>query len=1032
VKKTVDVPMPDRAQAPTSQTPHEDTNNGLEKVLADVLADVLHLERVSAGSNFFSDLGADSMVMAQFCARVRKRAELPEVSMKDVYQHPTIRDLAAAIGDVAPSTVESALTNVLANVLHVEQVSPDSNFFSDLGADSMVMAQFCARLRKGADLPDVSMKDVYQHPTIRDLAAAIGDVAPSTVESALTNVLADVLQLEQVSPDSNFFDDLGADSMVMAQFCARVRKREDLPDVSMKDVYQHPTIRGLARSLPATTSTASPPVVAHQVTVRRATTRQYVTCGVLQVLTYLGYAFVTAFVGVRGYEFISGGSGLLDTYLRSVVYGGGAFVALCALPILLKWLVIGRWKPQEVQLWSLAYFRFWLVKTVVRSNPLVLFVGSPLYILYLKALGAKIGKGVLILSRNVPITTDLLTIGDGTVIRKDVSLWGYRAHAGVIQTGSLALGKNVLVGEMSVFDINTSMGDDSQLGHASSLHAGQVVPDGGRWHGSPAQPTTVNYRTVDAGEGSTRRRGLYATGQVLTMLVLYLPAAVGGFALLLAFLQKVPQLGAILGAASLDFAGDAVYLEAAAAALVLVLGSILAGLLVTFTVPRVLSLAITPGRVYPLYGLHDSLHRTVARLSNSKFLTNLFGDSSYIVPYLRCLGYKLTPVVQTGSNFGTDIKHDSPYLNSVGTETVVASGLSIINADYSSTSFRMSRASIGARNFLGNDIAYPPQSKTGDDCLLATKVLVPIEGKVRHGVGLLGSPSFEIPRTVDRDSRFAGLDADERRRRLGAKNKHNAVTIGLFLLSRWVSTSIVTIIALWAFDLYPTYGVWVIALGTIMTLVFTLLFGVLVEHAARGFRPLPPKYCSIYDVNFWKTERFFKLEAAGGALFNGTPFKGMMWRLLGVHVGRRLFDDGGQMAEKNLVTIGDDVTINAGAWIQCHSQEDYAFKSDRITIGSGCTLGVNTEMLYSVTIGDGAVLAPDCFLMKGEEVPAHTRWGGNPAREMPEIALPVDVPRRTAVVGRHRAVRELPVVSPIEEAPQRRRPGRRHAATLAR
>jgi acetyltransferase-like isoleucine patch superfamily enzyme len=32
-----------------------------------------------------------------------------------------------------------------------------------------------------------------------------------------------------------------------------------------------------------------------------------------------------------------------------------------------------------------------------------------------------------------------------------------------------------------------------------------------------------------------------------------------------------------------------------------------------------------------------------------------------------------------------------------------------------------------------------------------------------------------------------------------------------------------------------------------------------------------------------------------------------------------------------------------------------------------------------VTIGDGAVLAPDSFLMKGEEIPPHERWGGNPA-----------------------------------------------------
>ena len=70
-------------------------------------------------------------------------------------------------------------------------------------------------------------------------------------------MLADVLHVERVAPDGNFFDDLGADSMVMAQFCARVRKRADLPDVSMKDVYQHPTIRGLARSLAGTTPATS-------------------------------------------------------------------------------------------------------------------------------------------------------------------------------------------------------------------------------------------------------------------------------------------------------------------------------------------------------------------------------------------------------------------------------------------------------------------------------------------------------------------------------------------------------------------------------------------------------------------------------------------------------------------------------------------------------------------------------------------------------------------------------------------------------
>src|SRR5438477_3788915 len=45
-----------------------------------------------------------------------------------------------------------------------------------------------------------------------------------------------------------------------------------------------------------------------------------------------------------------------------------------------------RWKPRQIRLWSLEYVRFWIVKTLIRSNPApYLFIGSPLYGLYLRA-----------------------------------------------------------------------------------------------------------------------------------------------------------------------------------------------------------------------------------------------------------------------------------------------------------------------------------------------------------------------------------------------------------------------------------------------------------------------------------------------------------------------------------------------------------------------------------------------------------------------------------------------------------------------
>ena len=59
-------------------------------------------------------------------------------------------------------------------------------------------------------------------------------------EAVLAEMLAGVMKIEQVAHNSHFFDDLGADSLVMAKFCARVRKAEGLPVMSMKDIYSNP------------------------------------------------------------------------------------------------------------------------------------------------------------------------------------------------------------------------------------------------------------------------------------------------------------------------------------------------------------------------------------------------------------------------------------------------------------------------------------------------------------------------------------------------------------------------------------------------------------------------------------------------------------------------------------------------------------------------------------------------------------------------------------------------------------------------
>jgi len=819
----------------------------------------------------------------------------------------------------------------------------------------------------------------------RSLATQHSYAGPTTgTERILADVLAQVVRLERVSVDSHFFDDLGANSLLMARFCAQVRERADLPRVSMKDVYLHPTIRSLATALEEVASVlAQSPVPASKEAVSPASTWQYLLCGTLQFLLFLGYTYLIALVMDRGNQWITSGTGWIDISIRSFVFAETSFLVMCTLPILAKWVLVGRWKPQEFPIWSLAYVRFWFVKTLVRLNPLVLFVGSPLYVLYLRALGARIGRGVVIFSGNVPVCTDLLTIGSGTVIRKDSFFNCYRAHAGRIQTGAVTLGKDVFVGEKTVIDIETSLGDGAQLGHTSSLHASQAVPAGQRWHGSPAQPTDVDYRAVAPTNCGILRRVSYSVLQLLNVLVLYGLGIDVAVILQIEVLQlpKASLLAGLLG--PLAFTSWTFYSEDLDISFVLFFGSVLAGLAIVFTLPRVLNLALRPNVVYPLYGFHFWVQQTIARMTNLRFFMDLFGDSSYIVHYLRTLGYDLRNVIQTGSNCGTELKHETPYLSSIGSGTMISDALSIINADFSSTSFRVSRVSIGAHCYIGNNIAYPSGGRIGDNCLLATKAMIPLDGHVREGVGLLGSPCFEIPRSVQRDSRFDHLKSgDELRRRLAAKNKYNVVTMGLFLLVRWIQLFGISLLAMTAADLYlyDQFGALAIMVAMLLILVFTVGYSVLVERIVTGFRALSPQFCSMYEPYFWWHERLWKLLAH--PLFNGTPFKNVIWRLLGVRIGHRVFDDGCSIPEKTLVAIGDDCTINAGSVIQCHSLEDGIFKSDYTTVGSGCTIGVEAFVHYGVTIGDGAVLDADSFLMKGEEMAPHARWRGNPAREI--------------------------------------------------
>jgi FkbM family methyltransferase len=74
----------------------------LERTIAAVWQELLHIEKVGVNDNFF-ELGGSSLLIAQARTKLREALDL-EVSLVDLFRFPTISSLAAHLGQAEPST----------------------------------------------------------------------------------------------------------------------------------------------------------------------------------------------------------------------------------------------------------------------------------------------------------------------------------------------------------------------------------------------------------------------------------------------------------------------------------------------------------------------------------------------------------------------------------------------------------------------------------------------------------------------------------------------------------------------------------------------------------------------------------------------------------------------------------------------------------------------------------------------------------------------------------------------------------------
>jgi non-ribosomal peptide synthetase-like protein len=163
-------------------------------------------------------------------------------------------------------------------------------------------------------------------------------------------------------------------------------------------------------------------------------------------------------------------------------------VVAAALTILLKWLVIGRYRSGQHPFWSFFVWRDELINSaqeLLAGQWLIAFaMGTPLMSLYLRAMGARVGRAVW--CETMAITEfDLVDIEDGAVINRHACIQTHLFHDRLLRMGPSTLGAGSTLGPSSAVLPDTKLGAGTCVGARSVVMRGEELPDGTRWHGAP-------------------------------------------------------------------------------------------------------------------------------------------------------------------------------------------------------------------------------------------------------------------------------------------------------------------------------------------------------------------------------------------------------------------------------------------------------------------------------------------------------------------------------------------------------------------
>jgi non-ribosomal peptide synthetase-like protein len=770
----------------------------------------------------------------------------------------------------------------------------------------------------------------------------------------------EILGLAPDGPDADFFA-LGGGSLTAARLVSVLR--EDVSQLTVADVYGFPTLRAMSQRLEELRSVGQ---AQGRSWVRRTprVTQWLLVVLTLLVQTITGLRWLTwaltlsnllhndglAWAPRTSWGWILGGWLLLVT-----PFGRMSIAALGA-----RLLLIGV-GPGTYPRGGSAHLRIWAAEQLAESAGATNLAGAPWISYYARALGAEIGRGAEI--HTLPPVTGLLRIGPGASIEPEVDLAGYWLDGDELRVGRIGIGRDARVGSRSTILPGSSIGRGAEI-RAGSMVSGKV-PAGQRWAGSPARH--VGRAKSRFPEDRPPRNAHW----------------VPAFGLASGAMSLLPLGAAFLAALVIRHVIS--YADGIGTAILRSFLAVPLATLVGFT-----ALAATTGLIVRLLGI-GMKEGTVAvrsRLGWQAWCTERLLDmartvlfplyaSLFTPTWLRLLGAKVGAGVEASTTLLI------PKMTTIEDGAFLADDTMVAGYELGGGWLRIDRVTIGRRAFLGNSGMAAGGRSVPRHGLVAVLSAAPKKSKA--GTSWLGNPPVKLRRV--------SVDAEDDR--TFAPPRRLKVIRGAVELCRFfaVATTVAIVVGILAALLALTtrFGMHWAALLSGGVMLLAGLVAALTTTAAKWLvvGPIREGNHPLWSSFVWRNEvvdAFVEMVAAPwfANAAAGTPVLSIWLRSLGASIGRGVWCESYWLPEADLVRLGDGVSVNRGCVLQTHLFHDRVMSCGTVDLDHGATMGPHGVILPGASIGADATVGPASLVMRGEHVPARTRWAGNPIVPWPD------------------------------------------------